>query len=69
MEGLLYPDGISEIDGILFDLGVSMLQLKNPERGFSFISDKRLDMRMDKRQKMSAWEVVNRYPEGTRKNT
>jgi len=63
MEGLLYPDGISEIDGILFDLGVSMLQLKNPERGFSFVSDKRLDMRMDKRLKVSAWEVVNRYNE------
>lgn len=63
MESLLYPDGISHVDGILFDLGVSMLQLKNLERGFSFISDKRLDMRMDRRQKMSAWDVVNRYPE------
>src|SRR4030043_1755266 len=63
MEGLLYPDGISEIDGILFDLGVSMLQLKNPERGFSFVSDKRLDMRMDQDQKFSAWDVVNKYPE------
>ena len=63
MEGLVYPEGISEVDGILFDLGVSMLQLKNLERGFSFISDKRLDMRMDKRLKVSAWEVVNRYNE------
>ncbi len=63
MEGLLYPDSISEVDGILFDLGVSMLQLKNLERGFSFVSDKRLDMRMDKRLKVSAWEVVNRYNE------
>jgi 16S rRNA (cytosine1402-N4)-methyltransferase len=63
MESLLYPDSISEVDGILFDLGVSMLQLKNLERGFSFVSDKRLDMRMDKRLKVSAWEVVNRYNE------
>lgn len=63
MESLLYPDSIYEVDGILFDLGVSMLQLKNLERGFSFISDKRLDMRMDMRQKVSAWDVVNRYPE------
>lgn len=63
MESLLNSEGIHEVDGILFDLGVSMLQLKNYERGFSFISNKRLDMRMDKKQKLSAWDVVNRYPE------
>jgi 16S rRNA (cytosine1402-N4)-methyltransferase len=63
MESLLYADGISEADGILFDLGLSMLQIRNPERGFSFLSDERLDMRMDRRQKFSAWEVVNKYPE------
>lgn len=63
MEGLLYSNGISEVDGILFDLGVSMLQLKDPERGFSFISDKPLNMRMDKKQRLSAWDVVNRYSE------
>jgi len=63
MESLLFNENISEVDGILFDLGVSMMQLKDLERGFSFASDKRLDMRMDKEQRLSAWEMVNRYPE------
>ena len=63
METLLLDESISEVDGILFDLGVSMMQLKNLERGFSFASDKRLDMRMDREQRLSAWEMVNRYPE------
>jgi len=63
MESLLSKEGISEVDGILFDLGLSMLQLKSPGRGFSFLSDERLDMRMDREQRFSAWEVVNKYPE------
>ncbi len=63
MESLLYAEGISAADGILFDLGISMLQLRNLERGFSFVSDKRLDMRMDRNQKVSAWDMVNRYHE------
>lgn len=63
MENLLYRDGISEVDGILFDLGVSMIQMKDTERGLSFTSDKRLDMRMDREQELSAWYIVNRYPE------
>ncbi len=63
MEALLSLEGISEVDGILFDLGVSMLQLKDDERGFSFVSDKRLDMRMDSTERTSAWEIVNKYPE------
>jgi 16S rRNA (cytosine1402-N4)-methyltransferase len=63
VETLLSLEGISEIDGILFDLGLSMMQLKDLDRGFSFVSDKRLDMRMDETQKMSAWDIVNRSPE------
>jgi 16S rRNA (cytosine1402-N4)-methyltransferase len=56
------PDG-SKVDGILFDLGVSMMQLKAPGRGFSFSSDERLDMRMDVSKQFSAWDVVNGYSE------
>jgi len=62
MEGMVHAEGISSVDGVLFDLGMSMLQLKSPDKGFSFASDSRLDMRMDRIQKLSAWDVVNRYP-------
>lgn len=63
MEHMLHEEGISEVDGVLFDLGVSMMQLKDDQRGFSFLSHGRLDMRMDKRQELSAWDIVNYYPE------
>jgi 16S rRNA (cytosine1402-N4)-methyltransferase len=63
IEALLVQEGICEVDGILFDLGVSMMQLKDLARGFSFSSDEPLDMRMDQKQPFSAWDVVNTYPE------
>jgi 16S rRNA (cytosine1402-N4)-methyltransferase len=63
MKEELNKRGISSVDGILFDLGVSSPQLDNGERGFSYNYDARLDMRMNQEDKLDAYTIVNTYSE------
>ncbi|MBR6778834.1 MAG: 16S rRNA (cytosine(1402)-N(4))-methyltransferase RsmH [Clostridia bacterium] len=63
IEEVLNDLEIDAVDGILADLGVSSYQIDTAERGFSFMRDARLDMRMNKQQNLDAYQVVNTYSE------
>lgn len=63
LDKVLSSEGVQKLDACLLDLGISSFQINEGSRGFSLQYDARLDMRMDPRLEMSAWDVVNRYKE------
>ena len=62
VKALLAERGVTRIDGMMIDLGVSSYQLDTAERGFSYHADAPLDMRMDRDQQLTAREIVNTWP-------
>ena len=63
LDKILDDLNVDKLDGIIFDLGVSSHQIDTAERGFSYMKNSPLDMRMDRRQSLTAFDVINTYDE------
>lgn len=63
IDRILSKENIKDVDAILLDLGISSYQIEDPLRGFSIKHDSRLDMRMDRGAKRTAYDIINRYSE------